>query len=339
MTKKRFKFKVILIVEELNAVPFVTDVLFCKIRLRNGGAYSARTKCQNVSSHSVGWQQKFEFACKMAADPSTGILEPCVIRLSVRKEVRGGRSAVKMGYVDLNLAEFAGSSQKKKNCLLKGYNEKIRLNNSILKVIIGMQLLSGDPLFKVPQTQQDASLQFQSDFDDANFASPDSTPVVGGLSRRTSQIKHVDEMGLDEKGHMRNTSNISHISKRSDHSSKHSRSLSDNSQGSSNDVSSSQNRAALLFSKEYPSRPMQHQTFMTDSIQSRMGETRVSNDDIVTKLMESHDFSSNPGENKGNNLVLYVASDGSTTLGGNSFYNRVESGLYHPVIIETDDKQ
>lgn len=37
MKKKRFKFKVDVELEELSSVPFVNGVLFCKVRLTDGG--------------------------------------------------------------------------------------------------------------------------------------------------------------------------------------------------------------------------------------------------------------------------------------------------------------
>lgn len=37
MKKKRFKFKVDVEVEELSSVPYVNGVLFCKVRLTDGG--------------------------------------------------------------------------------------------------------------------------------------------------------------------------------------------------------------------------------------------------------------------------------------------------------------
>lgn len=37
MKKKRFKFKVDFDLEELSSVPFVNGVIFCKVRLLNGG--------------------------------------------------------------------------------------------------------------------------------------------------------------------------------------------------------------------------------------------------------------------------------------------------------------
>ena len=37
--KKKFKFKVLLELVELSSVPFVTGILFAKVRLHDGGNY------------------------------------------------------------------------------------------------------------------------------------------------------------------------------------------------------------------------------------------------------------------------------------------------------------
>jgi hypothetical protein len=47
----------------------------------------------------------------MSANASTGVLDPCIVRIFVRKELKGGRSFEKLGFVDRNLAEFAGSGE------------------------------------------------------------------------------------------------------------------------------------------------------------------------------------------------------------------------------------
>lgn len=58
---------------------------------------------------------------------------------------------MKLGYVDLDLAEFAGAGLTRKRSLLEAYsNTHHRSDNSVLKLSIGMTLLHGDPLFKRP---------------------------------------------------------------------------------------------------------------------------------------------------------------------------------------------
>ncbi|KAK1897480.1 Protein FAM102B [Dissostichus eleginoides] len=150
MKKKKFKFKVDFELDELSSVPFVNGVLFCKVRLLDGG-FSEESSREPVHANSVRWRKRFSFPCKMSANAGTGVLDPCVCRVSVRKELKGGKAFAKLGFADLNLAEFAGSGNTTRRCLLEGYDTKnTRQDNSILKVIISTQLMSGDPCFKTP---------------------------------------------------------------------------------------------------------------------------------------------------------------------------------------------
>ena len=43
---------------------------------------------EEVQQHTVRWAAKFPFVCKMSANASTGVLEPCLLRISVRKVTR-----------------------------------------------------------------------------------------------------------------------------------------------------------------------------------------------------------------------------------------------------------
>ncbi|KAK6470880.1 protein FAM102A-like isoform X1 [Huso huso] len=151
MKKKKFKFQTTFTLEELTAVPFVNGVLFCKVRLLDGGDFTTLSSREEVLENSVRWKKRFSFICKMSANPTTGVLDPCICRVSVRKELKGGKTYSKLGFADLNMAEFAGSGSTARCCLLEGYDTKnTRQDNSILKVTIGMTLLSGDPCFKTP---------------------------------------------------------------------------------------------------------------------------------------------------------------------------------------------
>lgn len=40
---------------------------------------------QEVQENCVRWRKKFSFVCKMSASPATGVLDPCICRVSVRK--------------------------------------------------------------------------------------------------------------------------------------------------------------------------------------------------------------------------------------------------------------
>ena len=77
------------------------------------------------------------------------LLKNSIKSLFCLQETRGGRSAQKLGYVDLNLSQFAGQGEVAKNYLLQAYEESHRLDNSTLRVQITMTLTEGYPVFKV----------------------------------------------------------------------------------------------------------------------------------------------------------------------------------------------
>lgn len=47
---------------------------------------------EEVQENCVRWRKRFTFVCKMSANPATGLLDPCIFRVSVRK-VRLGLGA------------------------------------------------------------------------------------------------------------------------------------------------------------------------------------------------------------------------------------------------------
>lgn len=263
--KKKFKFQIHFTLEELTAVPFVNGMLFCKIRLLDGGDFSISSSRQEVQENCVRWRKKFSFVCKMSASPATGVLDPCICRVSVRKELKGGKAFSKLGFADLNLAEFAGSGSTVRCCILEGYDTKnTRQDNSILKVTIGMTLLSGDPCFKTPVSTaktiamagQDPSLQLDRK---GEGTADHSAPSLGGSTRRSVKNRPCAnnsgglQEGLEENlsspdevfntGHSRNSSFASQQSKISGYSTEHSHSssLTDLSQHRRNTSTSSSN--------------------------------------------------------------------------------------------------
>lgn len=258
MKKKKFKFQVNFTLEELTAVPFVNGVLFCKIRLMDGGDFAVLSSREEVQQNCVRWRKKFSFICKMSANPASGVLDPCVCRVSVRKELKGGKTFSKLGFADLNMAEFAGSGSTVRCCILEGYDTKnTRQDNSILKVTIGMTLLSGDPCFKTPPStaksisigDEDPTLQLDCKGESTEVSVPTRGSIKGSPrsfkesprsfkgSPRSFKPKHlsVRSAGLPAEGectspdevfhscHIRSSSYASQHSKISGYSTAHSR--------------------------------------------------------------------------------------------------------------------
>lgn len=147
MGKKKYIFQVCLELVELSNVALRNEFIFVKIRQKNGGKLNYLSSKSEVREHKVIWNEKINFKCKTQANAATGILNECYLRFSIRKETRLG-ATYKLGFVDVNLNEYAGCGRQSGRYLLEGYTSLTRLDNSILKFFIDMQLISGDPLFK-----------------------------------------------------------------------------------------------------------------------------------------------------------------------------------------------
>ncbi|XP_043117136.1 protein FAM102B [Puntigrus tetrazona] len=343
MKKKRFKFKVDVELEELSSVPYVNGVLFCKARLTDGG-FSDESSREPVLVNCVKWKKRFSFLCKMSANAGTGVLDPCVFRISVRKELKGGKTFAKLGFADLNLAEFAGSGSTTRRCLLEGYNTKnTRQDNSILKVIISMQLMSGDPCFKTPPSTA-MTIGFPGETEtclhEDRRGETQSTTQICTENLGKSGFSHgsvPDELG--KCGHSRTASYASQLSKFSGYSTGHSRSssLTELSHRRNLSVGSTSTGIGSLPepSEDRESRTPLPQHLITpshsgltasrhpvkqDSVESqlkRVDATRVDADDIIETILQGQDFSHSilDSSNEEEGLRLFVGPGGSTALG------------------------
>uniref|UniRef100_A0AAF5RU36 C2 NT-type domain-containing protein n=1 Tax=Wuchereria bancrofti TaxID=6293 RepID=A0AAF5RU36_WUCBA len=155
LKRRGYKFHVDLELLHLSDVPLVNAVLFAKVRLLNGGAFEGVTERVQVFNHSANWNSHFNFSCRIAPDPLTGVLERCACRISLRKEQKGGKSYSKLGFVDINLAQFAASGVEgiARSYLLDGYGINQRQDNSRILIKVTMSHQSADPIFKVPRIE------------------------------------------------------------------------------------------------------------------------------------------------------------------------------------------
>ncbi|KAG8003215.1 hypothetical protein GBF38_007617 [Nibea albiflora] len=325
MKKKKFKFKVDFELDELSSVPFVNGVLFCKVRLLDGG-FSEESSREPVQANCVRWRKRFSFPCKMSANAGTGL-----------------------GFADLNLAEFAGSGNTTRRCLLEGYDTKnTRQDNSILKVIISTQLMSGDPCFKTPpstatvigiQGDGESLLEERRGGDSQKGSSAESRegkcPVVSddlagcGHSRTSSYASQQSKLSGYSTGHSRSSS-MSEFSHRRNHSV----GSASTGIGSIPEPSEDRDRESRPC-PALPEHPVPTSTSNTpgtpvrsasscerlnrhpvkqDSMESqlkRMDDTRVDADDVVEKILQSQDFTPS--------LLDSSAEDGEAGGGESSF--------------------
>ncbi|OPJ77234.1 protein FAM102B isoform B [Patagioenas fasciata monilis] len=358
MKKKKFKFRVELELDELSSVPFVNGILFCKVRLLDGGSFSGESSREVVQANCVRWKKKFLFMCKISASATTGILDPCVCRVSVRKELKGGKAYAKLGFADLNLSEFAGSGNTTRRCLLEGYDTKnTRQDNSILKVLINMQLMSGDPCFKMPpSTAMSIAIPGESESLHEDRKGGENLKVVHlGIADVSSKSASVPD-NLGACGHSRTSSYASQQSKLSGYSTCHSRSssLSELCHRRNLSVGSTSTGIGSILEpceeaepkvteanidtsvKDAPSEKLCRHPVKQDSVESqlkRVDATRVDADDIVEKILQSQDFSlDSSAEEEG--LRLFVGPGGSTSFGSHHLPNRAGSGAYEQVVIK-----
>ncbi|KAJ3599456.1 hypothetical protein NHX12_033417 [Muraenolepis orangiensis] len=368
MKKKKFKFKVDFELDELSSVPFVNGVLFCKVRLLDGG-FSEESTRESVQANCVHWRRRFSFPCKMSASAGTGVLDPCVCRVSVRKELKGGKAYAKLGFADLNLAEFAGSGSTTRRCLLEGYDTKnTRQDNSILKVVISTQLMSGDPCFKTPPSTATV-IGIQGDAESLLEDRKGGDTQKGGPEGREGRCSSVPEE-LAGCGHSRTSSYASQQSKLSGYSTGHSRSssLSEFSHRRNHSVGSTSTGIGSIPEPTEDGRPrptlpehpvmpsptpggatpvhsasscerLNRHPMKQDSMESqlkRMDDTRVDADDVVEKILQGQDFTPNlldsSAEEEG--LRLFVGPGGSTALGSHHLPTRVGAGAYEQVVIK-----
>ncbi|XP_041604504.1 protein FAM102B, partial [Vulpes lagopus] len=324
----------------------------------SSAARPAGSSREVVQANCVHWRKKFSFMCKMSASATTGILDPCIYRVSVRKELKGGKAYAKLGFADLNLAEFAGSGNTTRRCLLEGYDTKnTRQDNSILKVLISMQLMSGDPCFKTPpSTSMSIPIAGESESLEEDRKGGETLKIHLGIADLSAKSASVPEE-LGACGHSRTSSYASQQSKVSGYSTCHSRSSSfselchrrNTSVGSTStgiesilepcdeveqkiaepnlDTAGREDTASELLSRC---------AVKQDSVESqlkRVDDTRVDADDIVEKILQSQDFSlDSSAEEEG--LRLFVGPGGSTTFGSHHLPNRVGSGAYEQVVIK-----
>ncbi|CAI5455253.1 unnamed protein product [Caenorhabditis angaria] len=153
MKRKTVKFSVDIQICHLSDVPLVNAVVFAKLRLLDGGSFEDTTERVEVKNHSASFNTRSEFSCRIPCDQTSGTLEKCLCRVSIRKEQKGGKSFYKLGYVDINLSEFAASGIEgiSRTYLLSGYTSNQRLDNSKVCVKVVMCHQSADPFFRVPR--------------------------------------------------------------------------------------------------------------------------------------------------------------------------------------------
>ena len=147
LSKKKYVFQVHLTLEELISVPFLSSLLFVKVKLDSAlSPLTYITKKYEVSNHTVRIFEQVMFHSKFTSK-NDGLIQPLILHISIRRELMGGKSYEKLGYVNIDLSQYAGSGSSSQHFLLQ--NSNARSFNSILKVKILLKQIRGDSCFKI----------------------------------------------------------------------------------------------------------------------------------------------------------------------------------------------
>lgn len=325
LKRRGYKFHVDLELLHLSDVPLVNAVLFAKVRLLNGGAFEGTTERVEVHNHSANWNSHFNFCCRIAVDPSTGVLEKCMCRISLRKEQKGGKTYQKLGFVDINLAQFAASGTEgmTRSYLLDGYGINQRQDNSRILIKVTMSHQSTDPVFKVPRTESSTEEQIlnpvnrkappgsddmlqkaQVDAESANSSSAedishfhDEAATLASTLQAGPSYEHFRKEGM-LKNYSSNGLKNSDVMRRNVGSTlAHTRRL-------------SQDRAVSNVSECVP------------DVATRMRATRVDAEDLIDRILAETGISDlngaeeKPGDRGG--LALFVSKDGEAVVAANT---------------------
>lgn len=193
--KAKNRFSVQVDITSLSAVPYVNGHCYCKLRLLSCGNFEAKTNLKPIQNEIVQWNQNFQFEIKL---PENSNIDDAKLRISVRRE--GAKSEVKIGYVDLQLSQFAEMGRSHQG-VLRGYEKtKQRQDNSILKVSIFLsqinkknhQLKNGRSL----GTELDSRLVSSESKESQDTKDPDSTWSRGGQHETWSMGTPVETRSL-----------------------------------------------------------------------------------------------------------------------------------------------
>lgn len=286
-----------------------------------------------IQNHRVEYKAQFKFPCKMNASATSGILETCKCRISIRMEEKGGRNFRKLGFTDVNLAEYAGAGPSTQRYILQPYDLSHRLDNSIVQITLNITLKEGDTIFRRPLTREQPILPGeeekgqnvpdQSDPTRNNLMIPPVTSgdlLVNAIGETTTDQSHTRTSSTtsqasvgysssqnSQPGHSRKSS--------SGGESSHERNLS---QGSSD---------TGFFGSMEKDKKQRRQ---------RLDEGKPDAKDVINELIEGVDLKQSVHEEEAEHsgLQLYVGPDGSV-----SFNERANSRKnYEKVVIDRNPR-
>ena len=83
-------------------------------------------------------------------------------------EERSGRHFKKLGYVDVNLSEYAGAGPSTQRYILQAYDSSHRMDNSMIQLSLNITLVEGDIIFSRSGRQKLSTKDKNASFENVN---------------------------------------------------------------------------------------------------------------------------------------------------------------------------
>merc|ERR1712223_724821 len=278
-----------------------------------------------VQNHRVQYNARFSFLCKMNASSSSGVLDSSKCRIPIRMEEKGGRHFRKLGFTDINLAEYAGAGPSTQRYILQPYDLNHRLDNSILQVALNITLREGDPHFQRQITRNPPILL---PGEEEKRRNSNLMPPMNNLTIPTADLVIGNEAGAvpEDPSHTRNSSTTSQASVGYSSSQNsqpgHSRQSSSGGESShGRNLSQGSSDTGFCGSME------------KDKRRKKLDDTKIDAKNVIDELLEGVDLKQGAPEeaDTSGQLKLYVGPDGSVSLD-----NRASKKNYEQVVFDRD---
>ncbi|KAI3361622.1 hypothetical protein L3Q82_001936 [Scortum barcoo] len=288
---------------------------------------------EEVQQNCVRWRKKFSFVCKMSANPVTGVLDPCICRVSVRK--------VTIGMTLLSGDPcFKTPASTAKSVSTGDEDPTLQLDCKGGSTCATVQPLGG--IVEGPRAFKSRQSSVRSS-EGESVSSPDEVFHTGHFRSSSYASQHSKISGystahsrcssLTDLSHQRNASSSSGVSCGLAHPHQPPPSSPTELQRQATPTKPERppppSAAALM-----TNRPSRRKKDTVKRQPSCVDDTRIDADDIVEKIVQSQNFSDN-SNNEDSNLRLFVSKDGTTALSGTQHANRGTPGIFEPVVIET----
>jgi hypothetical protein len=186
MPSSRLRFRVHVTIHSLEHIPYARGFIMIKWKTK-GHKHEGITATREVTAYTCHFNEDFEYEQQLSVNKKTNIVQSEILRLSVRQDLTGRDDFERMGIVEIDLAQFAGTREITTIFLLK--ESKV---NSSLRVTVRMRLIAGDPVFKCPSGPNALDLMASRDEGSLHpYSTPDSGPEMYSIQNGQLHIAGV----------------------------------------------------------------------------------------------------------------------------------------------------